>query len=245
MNRRVVVWFSCGAASAVAGKIAQDKYNDDVIFVCCVVPNEHPDNERFLKDCEKWYGKEIVRLTNPNFKDAWEVWEKYKYLVNPYGAACTIELKKRLRNKFQRMSDLQVFGFTKEENERAKRFVRQNPEADIYTPLIENGLTKQDCLDTISKAGIEIPAMYKLGYNNNNCIGCVKGGAGYWNKIRKDFPEVFDRMAKLERKLNSKILKLKGERIFLDELPENVGRYKKELSFDCGVLCGTEKEDET
>jgi argininosuccinate synthase len=141
------------------------------------------------------------------------------------------------------MSDLQVFGFTSEEKERAERFVRQNPEAEIYTPLIDNNITKSKCLDIILKAGIDIPMMYKLGYNNNNCIGCVKGGAGYWNKIRKDFPEVFERMAKLERKLNNKILKVKGQRIFLDELPKNAGRYKKELSFECGVLCGTIEED--
>ncbi len=37
--------------------------------------------------------------------------------------------------------------------------------------------------------------MYDLGYPNNNCIGCVKGGMGYWNKIRKDFPEVFQKRA--------------------------------------------------
>ena len=36
------------------------------------------------------------------------------------------------------------------------------------------------------------PLMYDLGYPNNNCIGCVKGGMGYWNHIRKDFPEVFE-----------------------------------------------------
>lgn len=35
--------------------------------------------------------------------------------------------------------------------------------------------------------------MYDLGYANNNCIGCVKGGIGYWNKIRIDFPEESDR----------------------------------------------------
>ena len=32
-----------------------------------------------------------------------------------------------------------------------------------------------------------------MGYNNNNCIGCIKGGMGYWNKIRVDFPEVFEK----------------------------------------------------
>ena len=32
--------------------------------------------------------------------------------------------------------------------------------------------------------------MYDLGYPNNNCIGCIKGGMGYWNRIRKDFPDI-------------------------------------------------------
>lgn len=241
---RVVVWFSCGAASAVAGKLAQEKYGDQVIFACCVIPNEHPDNERFLKDCEKWYGKEIIRMSNPEYKDAWDVWEKTKYLVGPMGARCSIELKKRLRNQFQKMSDIQVFGFTKDEEKRAKQFIRQNPETNIYTPLIEVGYTKQDCFRIIQEAGIELPAMYKLGYNNNNCIGCVKGGLGYWNKIRRDFPEVFERMAKLERSIGKCMLKHKGRYTFLDQIPEDAGRYSSELDFQCGVLCGTGKETE-
>lgn len=59
------------------------------------------------------------------------------------------------------------------------------------------------------KAGIKIPAMYKMGYNNNNCIGCVKGGMGYWNKIRKDFPEVFAQMAQIERDVGATCLRIK------------------------------------
>jgi hypothetical protein len=92
------------------------------------------------------------------------------------------------------------------------------------------------------EAGIEIPAMYKLGYTNNNCIGCVKGQQGYWNKIRIDFPEVFERMAKLERELNVAINKTyagdgKRKRVFLDELDPQAGRYTMEPNIECGVLC--------
>ena len=57
------------------------------------------------------------------------------------------------------------------------------------------------------KAGIKQPVMYSMGYNNNNCIGCVKGGMGYWNKIRKDFPEVFAQMAQIERDVGATCLK--------------------------------------
>ena len=48
----------------------------------------------------------------------------------------------------------------------------------------------------VHRAGVKLPAMYGLGYEHNNCIGCVKGGMGYWNKIRKDFPDAFEKMAK-------------------------------------------------
>lgn len=233
---RVVSWFSCGAASAVATKLALEKY-PDLIIASCVVENEHQDNERFLKDCEKWYGKEIVRLRNPKYKDCWELWEKEKYLVGVTGARCTLEMKKRVRQKFERLSDLQVFGFTSEESHRADRFKQQNPEVNLLTPLIESGYTKKDCFTEIQKSVIDLPVMYKLGYNNNNCIGCVKGGAGYWNKIRKDFPEIFARMSKLERTLGRTITKYKGKRIYLDELPVDAGAKQKEPDIECGIWC--------
>ena len=92
--------------------------------------------------------------------------------------------------------EAQVFGFefSKKEVNRAVRFKEQYPGSKPIFPLIEKKLTKPECLYYLEAAGIERPEMYKLGYGNNNCIGCVKGGKGYWNKIRKDFPEYFDRM---------------------------------------------------
>ncbi len=87
--------------------------------------------------------------------------------------------------------------------------------------------------------------MYKMGYINNNCIGCVKGGIGYWNKIRQDFPEIYKERALMERKLGYALLKrekrVNGKRVgipaFLDELPPNIGRYKSEPSIECGIIC--------
>jgi hypothetical protein len=112
------------------------------------------------------------------------LWERRRYLNGPAGALCTTELKKSLRQKYETLHEIQVFGYTSEEAHRAQRFREQNPEVMLSTPLIEAGLTKSDTIAMIERAGIEIPAMYKLGYRNNNCIGCVKGGMGYWNKIR-------------------------------------------------------------
>jgi hypothetical protein len=241
-KKRIVSWFSCGAASAVATKKAIEKYGkENLIIASCVVENEHEDNERFLIDCEKWFGLPVLRLRSTKYKDCWEVWEKKRYIAGIAGAPCTTEMKKVVRQNFQMASDIQIFGFTSEEKHRADRFIEQNPEVDLVTPLIDLNISKDDCFKIIKKAGIELPIMYKLGYNNNNCIGCPKGGAGYWNKIRKDFPEVFARMAKLEKEVGAKLTKHKGKRVFLDDLPEDAGRKQKEPNMECGLWCKGDK----
>ena len=79
--------------------------------------------------------------------------------------------------------------------------------------------------------------MYELGYANNNCVGCVKGGMGYWNHIRKDFPKVFESRAKLEREVGHSMLKDKNGPVYLDELDPNRGDMNTEIMPDCGIMC--------
>ena len=56
--------------------------------------------------------------------------------------------------------------------------------------------------------------------------------------IRKDFPEVFESWAKLERKVGYSILKDKdGEPVYLDELSPNRGNMSTEIFPDCGIMC--------
>ena len=58
MNKPIIAWFSCGATSAVACKVGLSMY-ENVRVVYIETGSSHPDNERFLQDCEKWFGCEI------------------------------------------------------------------------------------------------------------------------------------------------------------------------------------------
>jgi hypothetical protein len=109
------------------------------------------------------------------------------------------------------------------------------PDFQHRFPLIERCLTKQDAHGILARYGIKRPAMYDLGYHNNNCVGCVKGGMGYWNRIRVDFPEVFASRAKLERDLGHTCL----NGVFLDELDPNAGRNDSLITEECGIFCFT------
>ena len=100
-------------------------------------------------------------------------------------------------------------------------------------PLIEHGLTKEDAHGIAKELGLKRPAMYDLGFSNNNCIGCVRGGMGYWNEIRKLWPDVFQKRAEIERYLGHSMIK----GVFLDELDPNRGRMSKEIMEDCSIAC--------
>jgi len=234
---RTVCWFSCGAASAVATKIAlaerERERESELIIAYTEVKEEHSDNKRFLADCEEWFGQKIEILGNDFYdRSIYRVFEK-NYIRTPKGAPCTRALKKQIRERFEKPTDRQVFGYTAEEQARLDRFIDANADVNIWTPLIEKGLGKEDCLAMLKNAGIELPVMYKLGYHNNNCIGCVKGGMGYWNKIKVDFPEHFDRMAKLERFKKQTIFKDR----YLDELKPTDGNYPQEPNIECSIFC--------
>lgn len=245
-NGRTVVWFSCGITSAIAARIAVQS-RENVVVAYCDVGAEHEDNKRFLREVSDWLGHPIHILKSEKYGDIWDVFRRTRYLVGVNGARCTTELKKKVRQEFQLPGDEQVFGFDASETKRIEKFRANNPEVYMWAPLHDRGITKGECLHIMKSAGIELPVMYRLGYKNNNCIGCVKGQAGYWNKIRVDFPEVFDRMAKMERELNvainKKYVNKKRIRVFLDELPPDAGNYKEEPDTGCGIACGETLEE--
>ena len=94
-------------------------------------------------------------------------------------------------------------------------------------------MTKEEVHGIARELGDKRPFMYDLGYKNNNCIGCVKGGMGYWNKIRIDFPDVFESRSKLERIIGASCI----NGVYLDELEPNRGRLDDEVMEDCSIMC--------
>jgi hypothetical protein len=191
-----------------------------------------------MADVEKWLGVEVTCIKSKDYGTIDDVFEKTRYMAGVAGARCTVEMKKRPRYDFQRADDIHVFGLTAEETDRIDRLVGNNPELSYDWILRDRGVTKRETLYRIEKAGIELPAMYRLGFKNNNCIGCVKATSiSYWRRIRECFPEVFARRAKQSRDLDVRLVRLDGVRIFLDEIPHD------ELSFAAiteNVSCGPE-----
>lgn len=219
---RALVWFSCGAASAVAASITLRERRDGVELVYCDTRSEDADSKRFLADVERWLGVKVTIIGSDKYADTWDVWERRNYLSGPSGAPCTRELKVLPRLSFQRATDTHVFGYTADpaDVKRAERLRDNNPDMDIETPLIDEGVTKAATLALIESAGIAVPRLYALGFHNNNCMPCVKATSpSYWALVRQERPEEFARIAELSRRKGVRLARVNNERVFVDEIP--------------------------
>lgn len=244
-ERRVICWFSCGAASAVATRMTLREH-PEAIVAYCETGSEHEDSERFLADCVRWFNAPVTRLRSDEYRDTWDVWEKRRYLAGKDGAPCTGELKVAPRIAFQKPYDIHIFGYTADraDVERAVRLRENYPELTIRTPLIDAGITKAATLAMIENAGIRLPIMYVLGFHNNNCIPCVKATSpDYWALVRQEFPEQFTRVALLARSLDVRLCRIRGERAFIDEIPDDWPTTNP-IQPSCDFLCAlAERED--
>jgi sulfur relay (sulfurtransferase) DsrC/TusE family protein len=246
---RVVCWFSCGAASAVATKLAITQYQSmgrPVEVVRCLVKEEHSDNDRFARECGEWFEEDITVLQRDEYhSSAYEVVRRRGYWSGVKGAPCTRILKKEMREAFQRPTDTHVFGYTADsiDVQRWDAFLDAN-NIDAVAPLIVRGLQHSDCLAMVEDAGIKLPIMYQLGFHHNNCIGCVKaGGQGYWNKVRIHFPARFKEACELSESVGAKPLMVNGVHKPLSELDPTAGDYESEPEIQCGVFCEMAKQE--
>lgn len=260
----VIAWFSGGITSAVAVWYAIMLFGlQNVRIVFIDTKNEDPDTYRFLEDCEKWYGKKIERISaigeGSRYSSIQDVWRRFNSLNVASGAICSAELKREVRLRFQRENNysFQTHGFDITEGKRCVGMSLNYADSFPIYPLCLMGKRKSDCIKIVIDAGITPPAAYQSGFHNNNCLktGCVQGGIGYWQKMQRERPEVFDAMAAEEHLLTDRkgkpvtMLKDQGKdggQVFLKphldypqvkDISMMKGREPKPL-MDCNGFCG-------
>lgn len=251
---RIVCQFSCGAASAVATKLALAQYSatHDVQILNAFVLEEDDDNRRFLVDCEAWFDRKVTVLRDEKYgASIIRVFRERQFMKGPRGAPCTTQLKRKLLDGWKQPGDIIVFGYTMEEVDRLDDFRERNPDRPVIAPLIDAGLGKEDCKAMILRADIALPRMYVMGYDNANCKGCVKGGEAYFRAIRLDFPVEFEALC-IEQDIigpGSWFLRYRsgprmGERFPLRDLPD--GPIKRnEAMPSCSFFCEIAEQEYT
>jgi 3'-phosphoadenosine 5'-phosphosulfate sulfotransferase (PAPS reductase)/FAD synthetase len=242
MTERNLLWVD-GVNSAVMAHFVLKEIPDATIMHCDLGDSVHEDSRRFIDDLEGWYGREIIRIRSEKYANIDEVFEHRKYLAGTDGAPCTGEMKFVPRMNFERPWDTHFWGYAADPRD-AKRFklMRKNyPLLKQRSPLIEMGMMKRDTHAYLAECGIRRPYVYEIGMPNGNCLCCVKASSpNYWAHQRKHFPEVFARRAAQCRKWGARLTRIKGVRIFIDEIPLDWPTEIKDNFGGCGFHCATE-----
>jgi hypothetical protein len=243
---RTLVWWSTGAASAIAARLTLAE-TPDALIVRCETGNEDEDNYRFEQDVARWLGREVTILRSAEYADVWDVFQRRRYMSGIAGAPCTSEMKVRPRIEFQRPDDIHVFGYTADGPDvaRFKTLKETYFELSVRAPLIERGLTKAATLAMVESAGLRLPRSYALGFPNANCLqtGCVKATSpDYWSLFRLHFPERFARTAAYSREIGCRLARIGDERVFIDEIPAGQ-KTTKPVVPACDFLCHIAEQD--
>lgn len=240
---KIAVYFSCGAASFMALKETIRLYGEtcEIVAVNNPIKEEDHDNQRFLRDVETLLNIKIQVAVNSKYKECSceEVWDDRSYMSGTKGAPCTLELKKKARYEWEikNRPDWTVMGYTKEEDDRFTNFQTNERQAALF---VLKDITRVECFLEVARLGLKLPRAYEeLGMPNANCVGCVKATSPtYWNHIRVVAPDVFQKRAEQSRSIGCRLVRVKGKRIFLDELdPTAKGRPMKTIKINCGIFC--------
>jgi len=246
MTERHLLWVD-GVNSAVMAHFVLQENPAAIPVHCDLGDSVHPDSHRFINDLEIWYGKPITRIRNEKFANIDEVFEKRRYLSGVNGAPCTGEMKFVPRMDFQLPNDIHYWGYASDRRD-AKRFEIMKEEYPLLkqsAPLIDMGMKKADTHAFLAKIGIPRPYVYDIGMPNGNCLCCVKASSpNYWAHQRKHFPEVFAKRATQCRRYGARLTRIKGERIFIDEIPLDWPTVIKDNFGGCGFHCATEDREQ-
>jgi hypothetical protein len=222
-ERRTLIWWSTGAASAVTARLML-REEPGALIVRCETSNEDPDNYRFEADVMRWLNRSTTLIKSDKYESVWDVWQGRRYMAGIDGAPCTVEMKIAPRLAFQLPTDIHVFGYTADGRDvgRFGQLKANYPELTVRAPLIERGITKAASLAMAQGWGLELPRSYAMGFPNANCLqtGCVKATSpDYWSLYRYHFPVNFARTAAYSREIGARLSRINNERIFIDEIP--------------------------
>jgi hypothetical protein len=161
---------------------------------------EDQDLYRFLNDAQKYFHCKLIKIADG--RTPWQVFKDVRWLGNSRLAQCSHILKQKtaekwIKENFKPDECILYLGIDWSEEHRTKAPVKNWEPYKVEFPMCEEPyLTKEDMLAFLQKKGIEVPALYKLGFSHNNCGGmCVRGGQGHFIHLLNKLP---DRFAALE-----------------------------------------------
>lgn len=191
---RIIVQFSGGAASYIAGKLAAEEVGPaNVVFLFADTRIEDEDLYRFSRDVERKLGVPITAIADG--RTPWDVFFDVRMMGNSRADPCSRILKRELLRRWldangNPETDTIIIGYDANEAHRFGPLQERYKPWRARAPLIERGIFKETALQMLQRDGIFLPRLYAMGFPHNNCGGfCIKAGQAQFAKLLEHFPD--------------------------------------------------------
>lgn len=254
--------YSGGLGSwATAKLIIAEHGKENTILLFTDVKGDNPSNHvgededtyRFIKESAAKFDCQLVWLKD--HRDIWKVFKDKRFLGNSRLAHCSFELKQKparkwLEDNLEPQDCVIYVGIDWTESHRLPAIQKNYQPYEAVAPLCEAPYyEKNQIREWLKNDGIELPRLYKLGFEHNNCGGgCVKAGQAQFTKLLQIMPDRFGVWEQKEQELQQylgkdvSILKetVQGERknLTLKELRERFEKQPQLIDLDDWAGCG-------
>jgi 3'-phosphoadenosine 5'-phosphosulfate sulfotransferase (PAPS reductase)/FAD synthetase len=187
-----VVCYSMGICSAYIAARLQDECQKP-ICVFSDTKREDVDTYRFGHEvAERWQ----LNLTEASRgEDLWEYFRKSKMIPARQISSCSRVFKiEPFQQWLSTQEPSQVsYGYDVTEEDRMEKMIARWPfeQHKPRFPLIEWGITKEECFGYFLKHGIEPPRIYDH-FNHANCLPCKNFREPDWKALQYHYPAIFE-----------------------------------------------------
>jgi len=201
-----LVMFSGGIASWGAARRCVEKYgHENVTLLFSDTKIEDEDLYRFLHQTADMLKAPLVILADG--RTPWEVFKDVRFMGNSRVDPCSRILKREITRKWleDAYGPEEVTVHLGMDWTEMHRMDRARPHWEPYTidaPLLWKPMIgKPQLISDLAELNIELPKLYKLGFQHNNCGGfCIKAGHANFKHLLETMPE---RYAEHEREEES------------------------------------------
>jgi hypothetical protein len=149
----------------------------------------------------------------------------------PGARSCTVDFKIRViakelkrRGATKDEPALVAIGISTDEIARAKPGIDPSePLKERTYPLLDLGISRDDCKTIIAEAGIPVPP-------KSACFFCPFHDQDAWRDLRSETPELWEKAVELESTLNRRLDKLGKDHVYLTRFGVPLPRAVSELS---------------
>lgn len=190
-----IVAFSGGLSSFEVARLLVEAHGPDPVqCVFTDTATEDEDLYRFVRETIAHLQCELVHLADG--RNIWEVFTDVRFMGSSRIDPCSKILKRELFRKWLTATHPDptrvalYYGIQEHEKHRIVAIQERWAPYRVEAPLIALGTTKEQMMVTLDRLGIELPQLYELGFEHNNCGGfCVKAGQRQFLHLLKVLPE--------------------------------------------------------